>query len=148
MAKNSGGMSDLNTYLKSICKQAAENIGEDVKELIKDFIMIYYSEFSPSEYSRTYNFLDSVTRTEAIPIPNGYKVIIYLDSAGTDYEEVEPIDVWNMANKGSHGGVMINNGNPSDNHFWDDAMEELKGGYITKKFGEYLSSKGLSVNLR
>ena len=148
MAKVFKNQAELHKFMLEECKNAAEKIAEDVKGLITDFIMVYYSEFTPKYYDRTYSFLSSVTTTKAARDGNGYKVYVYLDDTGVYYEDVEPVDVWNYANEGLHGGYPLSNGKPSNVHFWDDAMEMLDKGYIIKKFGDYLKDKGFSVTIK
>jgi len=138
-------ITDLAKFLDEECKKAAKKMAEEVKDLITDFIMVYYDEYNPKYYDRTYQFLKSVTTTDVVRDGNGYKVAIYLDDTNINYDDIDPIVVWDYANRGLHGGYPPFNGRPSDVHFWDDAMELLDKGYLIKKFGEYLKDRGFTV---
>jgi len=130
---------------KFYLKQITEKIGEDIKYLIKAYMVdVFYGMYDPIYYNRTFQLLNSVTTTNVRETANGYEIEVYLDINGIDYElEDTEYVVW-LASKGFHGNSNIY----TTGEFWNDAMTELKGGYLQRKFGEYLKEKGLKVSLR
>ena len=130
---------------KFYLKQITEKIGEDVKYLIKAYMEeVFYGMYNPIYYNRTFQLLNSVTTTKVRETANGYEIEVYLDINGIDYElEDTEYIVW-LSSKGFHGSSNIY----TTGEFWNDAMTELKGGYLQRKFGEYLKEKGLKVSLR
>lgn len=146
MTKFIRNSSELSKALKqTVLKQATEKIGEDVKYLIKAYIVdTFYGQYKPKEYERTFQLLNSVTTTNVRETSNGYEIEVYLDINGINYElEDTEYVVW-LASKGFHGSSNIY----TTGEFWNDTMTELKGGYLQRKFGEYLKEKGLKVSLR
>lgn len=135
---------DIHNLLMKQLGQFTAQVSIQIKKLIKEFIEVYYAEYTPSSYHRTEAFLNSVTSSEVKRKKNGYEVEIFLDSPVSAYK-IDPQLVWESANMGLHGGYTLPDGTPSDNHFWDDAMEELRSGYLVEEFGDFMAKKGFII---
>lgn len=126
-------------------KQMVEKIGEDVKYLIKAYIEeSFYGQYTPEFYDRTFQLLNSVVTSDVRDTKNGYEITVYLDIDSIHYKDgFEEEIVW-LSSQGFHGSSNIYR----QGEFWEEAMVELKNGYIFKKFGEYLKTKGWNVILK
>lgn len=145
MSKTIKNISQLDSAMEKYCYYLVDKAGQKVKEKIEEFIRYYYHEYTPEQYHRVWNFLNSVVKTEPIKTTNGYEVEIYIDTSLV-YK-----NGWTMegtaiqANKGLHGTyhpVQV-----GDSHFWDDAIEEIPR-MIVEAFGEFMASKGISISVK
>lgn len=136
--------SDLMRVLKAAgLKQMVEMIGEDVKMLIKAYMEeCFYGRYSPQFYVRTFQLLNSVTTSDVRETSNGYEITVFLDIDKIHYNDdgYEEEIVW-LSSQGFHGSGSIY----EQGEFWNEAIQELNSGYITKKFGEFLHAKGWNV---
>ena len=89
----------------------------------------------PAVYERSYQFLNSLIRTD-VTIKNGtVSCSVMIDTESLDYIQNGDIVV-DMINRGYHADKSINEGEyqairtieTEDTHFWDDSIKEL-GGY-------------------
>jgi len=139
--------SDLMRVLKAAgLKQMTEKIGEDVKMLIKAYMEeCFYMTYSPKFYQRTFQLLSSVTTSEVRETTNGYEITVFLDIDSIHYNDSGyEEEIVYLASQGFHGSGSIY----EKGEFWEEAMNELKSGYITKKFGQFLKEKGWNVTTR
>jgi hypothetical protein len=139
--------SDLMKALKSAgLKQMTEKIGEDVKMLIKAYMEeCFYGMYSPLFYKRTFQLLSSVTTSEVRETSNGYEITVFLDIDKIHYnDDGYEEEIVYLASQGFHGSGSIY----EQGEFWNEAMQELNSGYITKKFGQFLKEKGWNVTTR
>jgi len=144
MAKYIRNMNELGKAMDKYLYDFTNKASDKVKELIDSFIMLYYNNYSPLYYQRTYQFLDSCIRSDVIKEGNGYYVMIYIDTANLDYEDATGEQVVNWANQGLHGGMDVGD----KDKFWDDSIEMLNKGYLIKLFGDYIKKNGFKVTIK
>jgi len=133
--------SELYKLMENSLKNALDKSAEEIKQMIEFFIAKYYSEYEPKQYDRTYQFLNSCTRTEVFKVGNSFKVSVFIDYINLDYD-IDGYDVVNMANLGYHGRPSIK----TKTQFWSDSMEELKQGrFLQDEFAKFLRSQGWTV---
>ena len=75
----------LERYILSRSEVAIKMAQEKVFRLIEDYILKYYTEFSPEVYERTYQLLCSLVKTAVVPSGNGWIAEVYFDSSTLDY---------------------------------------------------------------
>lgn len=133
--------SELYKLMENSLKNDLDKSAEEIKQMIEFFIAKYYSEYEPKQYDRTYQFLNSCTRTEVFKVGNSFKVSVFIDYINLDYD-IDGYDVVNMANLGYHGRPSIK----TKTQFWSDSMEELKQGrFLQDEFAKFLRSQGWTV---
>lgn len=146
MSKTIKNISQLQNAMDKYAVYITDKIADGVKRTIEEFIKFYYQEYSPEFYSRTWEFLNSVVRTDTVKKDNTWCAEVYIDTS-IIYE-----NGWTMngtaeqANKGWHGwnhAVQV-----GDLRFWDDSMEEIHSPEFINKFAVFLRSKGLNVTIK
>lgn len=133
--------------LQSALRDYVDKAADEVKQIIQEFIQRYYAEYDPVLYERTYQFLNSVVRTEVAAEAGGASCTIYINTDAMGYTGTggAPVptgkQVVDWAAHGIHGGVVMG-GSP----FWSDAMQKISDeGIMTIKLVQYLMSKGFQV---
>lgn len=76
----------LKNYILSRSGVAIKIAQEKVFSLIEDFLLKYYSEFSPEVYERTYQLLCSLVKTEVVSTGNGWVAEVYFDVGSLNYQ--------------------------------------------------------------
>lgn len=117
-------MSDLTKILESRTQQALKMTQQEIFEVIQQHIVDYYHEYSPCMYQRTWEFLNSLIKTEIVKSSNGISCSVEIDRdyLSRNYKGgATGLDVVTYANQHSHGGVY----DDDFGKFWDDAMVEL-----------------------
>ena len=146
MAQIIKSISQLQSALDKYAAYATDKMTDEVKKKIEEFIKYYYQEYTPEQYTRVWNFLNSVVKTDVYKKGNTWCAEVYIDTSIT-YK-----NGWTMegtaiqANEGWHGwyhAVQV-----GDSHFWDDAMEEIHSTEFISKFAGFLRSKGLKVTIK
>ena len=169
MARIIKNTADLNVALNTAMLFAIKKVQDRVYDVIQNFIKDYYHDYSPVVYQRTYDFFNSLTKSEIKKVSNGYVCEVYIDMSQMDYYRHEAIEVVDMINRGFHadtgmnGGERIHNGIYSDPynapyditvmgeqsdgmHFWDDSMAIFKhNDYILTYFMDYMKKAGFNV---
>lgn len=123
-------------------KFTQQEIYKVIQENIKDYYeeKVFYDYVSgkkssmPNVYDRTYQFLNSLIKTD-VTIRNGtVSCSVGIDMDALDYTQDSDV-VIDMINRGFHADKSLNDGRyetPRDiraeSNFWDDSLEEL-GGY-------------------
>lgn len=158
-------MVELEKGLNTAMLFAIKKVQQQVYVVIQNFIKDYYHDYLPIEYHRTYDFFNSLTKSEIKKVSNGYECEVYIDTSQMDYYRHEAIEVVDMINRGFHadtgmnGGERIHNGIYSDPysaryditvggdvHFWDDSIEIFKrNDYILNYFMDYMKKAGFNV---
>lgn len=79
---------ELNAILLQKTKNAVIKAEETVYNIIHRFVKEYYAEYDPIEYVRTYQFYQSLVKSEITPADNGqlgWKARVYFDLDKLDY---------------------------------------------------------------
>ncbi len=146
MAQVIKNISQLQHALDKYAAYVTDKMADEVKKKIEEFIKYYYDEYSPEFYTRVWNFLNSVVKTEVYKKGNNWYAEVYIDTSIT-YK-----NGWTMegtaiqANKGWHGwhhSVKV-----GDSHFWNDAIKEIHSPEFIHKFADFLRNKGLKVTIK
>lgn len=134
---------------------------QQVYKVIQRHIALYYEEkvFTnnsaiPSEYKRTYQFLNSLIKTDIISTGNGISCKVMIDTDSLNYYQPGEVVV-DMINRGFHSDTMLAQSGSgyeypphieAESHFWDDAINEL-GGYngILQIFKNSCKKVGLPI---
>lgn len=157
MAKVIRNTKQLEAAMDKLMRKALDRTSEEVELLISHFLQLWYDDYSPHKYKRTYQFLKSCTRTKVAKRGDRYESRIYINYkkmhhilyVGSEYSRpFKPSEEYNIvqyANFGIHG---IGHGVPGDTQlkFWDDALKEMNNtDYIVNCFYDYLKSLGFDV---
>lgn len=146
MAQIIKNIAQLQSALDKYAAYAVDKMANEVKKKIEEFIKYYYQEYTPEFYSRTWKFLNSVTRTEVYKKGNAWCAEVYIDTSIAYKNDWTMEGTAIQANEGWHGwrhAVQV-----GDSHFWDDAMEEIHSPEFINKFADFLRNKGLSVTIK
>lgn len=117
-------MSDLTKILESRIHQALKMTQQEIFEVIQQHITDYYHEFTPRMYQRTWEFLDSLIKTNIVKTNGTISCTVEIDRNYLSYRYnggATGLEVATYANQHSHGGVY----DDDFGQFWDDAMAEL-----------------------
>jgi hypothetical protein len=155
---------DLERFMEQRITYALKQTQNEVYKIIQDFIRQYYDEQvfydgqsysnKPNYYERTFQFFNSLVKSEIKKNGNSYYCEVYIDPTQLDYYAHDGLEVLDMINRGYHADTSMNNGTSyttprniySEIHFWDDALDTLeRGNYILNEFVYYLKRAGLTV---
>lgn len=117
-------MSDLTKIIESRIQQALKMTQQEIFEVIQQHIVDYYHEFTPHMYQRTWEFLNSLIKTDIIKTNGTISCTVGIDRNYLNYRYnggATGLEVVTYANQHSHGGVY----DDDFGQFWDDAMAEL-----------------------
>lgn len=158
---------DLDNFLSLIATKMLKNTRDIVYQAIKDSIQIYYKEYNPKTYHRTYKFLKSLVKTEIkksgnqliceVKIDEDYLSSTYPYTHAFDPNSyphqydgrfAEGRDVVNWANldfsnddeNGGNHGYTVGH---SNRKFWDSALEDL--GNIINLLKDNLQKQGIKI---
>lgn len=146
---------------------AIKKAQQSVYDVIQDFIKEYYKEkvfrdengnasMIPKVYDRTFQFFNSLVKSEIKKISGGWECEVYIDYKSLDYIGHSGLEVIEMINDGFHSSTDMNNGNyetpyniQAEGKFWDDSLDVIyKTKLIVRTFEEYLKKRGLNVIAR
>lgn len=132
--------------IESKAKVAVFNTREKIYSVIEKNLRVYYGEFSPEEYIRTQQLLNSLVRQSS-----GLHAEVYFDAGalnyqtgvietqhGTGYATWGAAEVLDTSMHGSHGGYV------GGTAIWDNSMSEL--GDIIALIVKELREAGLPVH--
>lgn len=117
-------MSDLTKIIESRIQQALKMTQQQIFEVIQQYIADYYHEYTPRIYQRTWEFLDSLIKTNIVKMNGTISCTVEIDKDYLSYRYkggATGLEVANYANQHSHGGVY----DDDFGQFWNDAMTEL-----------------------
>ena len=147
---------DLKKALDKQCYYLVEKAAEKVRKKIEDGIKEYYSEFHPEIYTRTWNLLNSVIKSDPVKTKDGYKVDVYIDTSkayspddhlNRSSWKGKPWTIENtmyFANKGYHG--RHDRGYPK---LWEDRiLPEVTDEDIINGFISFMDAKGIKLTVR
>lgn len=164
MAKTIRNIAELEKALNNVTYMAIKKAQQRVYDVIQDFIKQYYEEkvfrddmgnpsVIPKVYSRTYQFFNSLVKSEIKRINGGWECEVYIDYEKLNYDVHSGLDVVTMISEGFHADTSMNNGiyeTPHDidtqGEFWDDSLYVInKTKLIVKTFEEFLRKAGMNV---
>lgn len=144
--KTISNMKELEKAIQGRLSLALKFTQQEIYKVIQENIKNYYEEkvfydrisgnmsAIPDVYDRTYQFLNSLIKTDVI-IKNGtVSCSVMIDTESLDYTQDGDIVV-DMINRGYHADKSLNDGTYetprniyTKSHFWDDSLQQL-GGY-------------------
>lgn len=155
---------DVEYYIGQKITYALKQTQNIIYNVIQDFIRQYYAEQvfydengsetnKPKIYERTFQFFNSLVKSEIKHKGNEYWCEVYIDPEQLDYYAHDGLEVLQMINSGYHAYIGMNNGvyNAPRNiysqiNFWDDSIDEFKrANYIINEFIYYLKRAGLKI---
>ena len=158
MAKVIRNTKQLEAAMDKLMRKALDRTSEEVELLISHFLQLWYDDYSPVKYKRTYQFLHSCVRSRVARHGKKYESRIYIDyknmhhimlsGGGTPdrpLKRSEELAIVQEANRGRHG---IKDGEKgfTEFRFWDEAMSKMnQDDYIINCFYNYLKSLGYNV---
>lgn len=146
MSQTIKNISQLQNAMDKYAAYITDKMADGVKRTIEGFIKFYYQEYSPDFYTRIWNFLNSVVRTNVYKNGNAWCAEVYIDTSITYDNDWTMQGTAEQANKCWHGwyhAVQV-----GDSHFWDDAMEEIRSPEFINRFADFLKRKGLNVTIK
>ena len=139
-------IAQLQNSLDRYATYITDKIADKIKITIEEFIKYYYKEYTPEFYSRVWNFLNSVVRTDVKRIGNSCCAEIYIDTSITYYNGWTMEGTAKQANQGFHGyyhPVKV-----GDMRFWCDALKEIHSKQFLDQFTYFFKTKGLTVTVK
>lgn len=139
-------MKDLEKKINGRLSLALKYTQQEVYKVIQENIKNYYEEkvfyntttgtptAIPLLYERTYQFLNSLIKTDVVVKSGKVSCYVMIDTNALDYLQ-DGDTVVDMINRGYHADKSLNDGvyqTPRNiyakSHFWDDSLQQL-GGY-------------------
>lgn len=127
--------SQIKKDIEAKARVAVFNTREKIYSVIEKNLRVYYGEFSPEQYVRTQQLLNSLVRQSS-----GLHAEVYFDAGALNYQTGTwgADEVLGTSMHGSHGGYV--NGNA----IWDNSMSEL--GDIIALIVKELRAAGIPVH--
>ncbi|MCP3925537.1 MAG: hypothetical protein GY714_23455 [Desulfobacterales bacterium] len=161
MAQLIRSMSDLNKFLDTSIsprvKISTQQTAEDIEKMVTDYIMKEFYSYNPSDYHRTYEYINSLVHTKPIKIKDGWKVEIYFDTDRIHASFVEDSG-WNQHMSFEQEDISpsiplwIEEGTPNNPYYQHEgihSMDYVKSqvAFIKSKVIEHLKKNGLNASV-
>lgn len=95
----------IKQYILSRVQVAVKEVQEKVREVFQDFLDMYYDDYDPRVYQRTYQLLNSLVKADIVPTGNGFKTEVYFNIDRLKYDGVSGRQVAYAASEGLHGAI-------------------------------------------
>ena len=122
----------LEDFLMKKCQSALLKAQEKVYAIIKKFLDQFYSEYDPHEsgkygYDRTYQFLNSLVKSQIVPSGKGYKAEVYFNLNYIYESGSNPSgeQVMQAADWGRHGAMGLAVADFKGTSVWHESLAEL-----------------------
>lgn len=120
---------ELESFLMKKFRLAILKAQDEVYVIIKKFLYQYYTDYSPEQYDRTYQLLQSLVQSRIVSDGKGYTAEIYFDIDGLNYvtgSKPSGEQVMDAAAYGGHGaeGLRVVSGNTGVSA-WNDPIQKL-----------------------
>lgn len=127
--------SQIKKDIEAKAKVAVFNTREKIYSVIEKNLRVYYGEFSPEQYVRTQQLLNSLVRQSS-----GLHAEVYFDAGALNYQTGTwgAAEVLGTSMHGSHGGYV------GGTAIWDNSMSEL--GDIVALIVKELRAAGIPVH--
>ena len=123
---------ELEKFLLKQSQQALLKAQDKVYVIIKKFLDQFYSEYDPHEngkfgYDRTYQFLNSLVKSQIIPNGKGYKVEVYFNLNYIYETGAKPSgeQVMQAAEWGRHGAMGLAVADFKGTSVWHESLAKL-----------------------
>lgn len=137
---------ELFSNLNKVLEKNIDKLRIHSTDIINKFIEQYYSEYEPSKYRRTFQFLNSVVSVETKKVGNQFVSDIYIDLENMHHYTQKQIEkdstlyteynLVNAINEGHHGFPYYEY--TSDKYFWDLSVDEIYNGKILHEFVRWI----------
>ena len=88
--------SELTAVMDKVLREGLEKVKVMMKQTIKEFLYMWYDDYTQEKYPRTYQLLNACTSTELKKEGNKYSVQIYMD-----YSNMHHMSYWDKLD--AHG---------------------------------------------
>ena len=147
-------MSQLKKALDEEIELAVEELSKQVYKMARDFIKnVWYKDYTPKKYQRTYQLLESCILVDVKRNGVGYEAYVMLDSSKMHHTD-KPApkkteeDIYRVADNSNfpmHGTNYPMQGVNSV-RLWQPIIDELtEGDKLINDFANYLKSRGIDV---
>ena len=146
MPKKINNMNDLQNALMPAMTKMVDMMAERVYQTLNYFLDEFYNGWTPDSYRRTFAFLRSAVKVDAVPYRNGVRASVSIDyESMDDYVNATGFQVAGWANTGLHGGLEVNH----KPHVWKNTMDEtINNGSLLDMAVQYLRSQGIAVQVK
>ncbi|MDL2301476.1 hypothetical protein LJC58_03880 [Lachnospiraceae bacterium OttesenSCG-928-D06] len=153
--RNKNDLHNLNKY--NFLALALQNTQKIVNRAIQKSINEYYKEYTPTEYVRTYKFLNSLVSTNIVQKGNTITCEVKIDENYLKYQYPNQFNSFlpatgsNIATWANHDDIRYHNHGGTVNvgrntGFWEDALSNLSGREgIINILISYLKKYGFTV---
>ena len=131
MAKVFKNEKELEKFLLEKSRLALMKAQDKVYAIIKKFLDQFYNEYDPSKskygYERTYQFLNSLVKSQIVRDGKGYKAEVYFDLNYIYETGANPSgeDVMKAAEWGRHGAMGLMVADFKGTAIWHESLGEL-----------------------
>ena len=94
MARVVKNSKELEAAMGAVLEQAIEEVKGIMKSTIEEFIRLWYDDYHPSKYVRTYQLLNACTATKVKKEGKKFKVQVYMD-----YANMQHMSYWDKLDK-------------------------------------------------
>lgn len=128
---NIGFLDEITNDIKKKASKAVQMTRDEIYEAVHTYLFMWYADYAPKMYKRTYEFLNSLIKLDVSINGNSIHTEVkisedYLGHTYSDGEQPSGLEVANWANKAFHG-VKGETQIPRDVSFWTDAINALGG---------------------
>jgi hypothetical protein len=152
-------LDSLFNYINKNIQTKLPQLTQQIEQTIKDYIMERHYSWQPSDYSHTYQYVNSLTVSKIRESSDGYEVELYFDTSKIQPLPHDEDRRWNkhMDMYGNPVNEFIplwleeGTNNPyyshPGNHAIRDTYEEFKNGKAVKELLILLKSKGFNCTI-
>ena len=118
---------ELERFVMKQSRQALIKAQDKVYGIIKQFLYRFYNEFTPDEYKRTRQFLESLVKSQIVSDGKGYKAEVYFDLNYIYETGSNPSgeQVMQAADWGRHGAMGLAVADFKGESVWHGSLAEL-----------------------
>lgn len=137
---------DIKRDIASKCVKAVADAQNEIAKIVESVLQEYYASYSPEQYERTYQLLQSCVKSSVARTGNGATAEVYLDSgmmAYTSGAQPSGTQVMEAANAGVHGAAglkTVGSGPPLS-----DTAEQYVDRQVMKILLEAIRAAGIPV---
>ena len=99
---------DLDIFINRISIEYLNNFQRKVHDIIYEYINMYYEEYDSVEYNRTFQFLNSIVKSDIAKNGNIFECYVYIDVDNLSYINNTGSEVVDMINRGFHADTSMN----------------------------------------
>lgn len=154
-------LDSLFNYINKNIKSVIPQLAQQIEETIKQYILERQYSWTPSDYSRTYQYINSLTISKIQESSDGIAVELYFDTSKITPMPHDDDRTWNK-HMDMYGNpvnefipLWLEEGTPGNpyyshpgNHAVRDSYEEFKNGKAVQGLYMLLKSKGFNCTFK